>query len=72
MIIVEHPYDGHENLIRHYSDKNKRIEQIETGSRYDEAVDVFPCRYTYIETDEPIPSEPEEQEVEENGEENLH
>lgn len=41
-----------------------RIRQIETGSIYDEAIDVIPCMYTYEETDEPLPQpnpEPEQQ-----------
>lgn len=41
------------NLIRHYSDENFKIKQIETGIIYDEAIDVMPCRYTYEETDIP-------------------
>ena len=41
------------NLIRHYSDDNFKIKQIETGIIYDEAIDVIPCRYTYEETDIP-------------------
>lgn len=41
--------------IRHYSDQNLKIRQIETGIIYDEAVDVVPCRYTYEETNEPLP-----------------
>lgn len=36
--------------IRHYSDANMKIEQIETGILYDDAVDVLPCAYTYVET----------------------
>ena len=43
-----------ETQIRHYSDENFKIRQIETGILYDEAVDVVPCRYTYEESDEPI------------------
>lgn len=43
-----------EMCIRHYSDKNFKIRQIETGIVYDDAVDVIPCAYTYEETDEPI------------------
>lgn len=43
-----------ETLVRHYSDKGMKIKQEETGSVYDEAVDVIPCRYTYTETDIPI------------------
>lgn len=31
------------------------IRQIETGEIYYDAVDVLPCRYTYEETDQPIP-----------------
>lgn len=40
--------------IKHYSDENLKIRQIETGIVYDDAVDVLPCNYTYEETDEPI------------------
>lgn len=43
-----------ENLICHYSDANKYILQNETGSKYDKAIDVYPCKYTYTETDEDI------------------
>ena len=31
-----------------------KIRQIETGIVYDDAVDIYPCPYTYEETDEPI------------------
>ena len=57
MIITDYPYEGNENLIRQYSDLNVRIRQVETGAIYDEAIDVYPCRYTYVETDEPIEEE---------------
>ena len=45
--------------IRHYSDENLKIRQIETGRIYDDAVDRYPCKYTYEETD--IPIEPPEE-----------
>lgn len=48
--------------IRHYSDQNFKIRQVETGRIYDDAVDRYPCKWTYEETDEPI--EPEEGETE--------
>lgn len=48
------------NRIRHYSDNGFRILQNETGIVYDDAVDVLPCKYTYTETNEPIPVETEE------------
>lgn len=58
-MVVEEILD--ERLVRHYSDANMMIRQIETGLEYEEAVDLIPCRYTYEETD--IPIEPEEPET---------
>lgn len=52
MIITELLKDG--KLIRHYSDMDMKLIQVETGMVYDEAIDIVPCRYTYEETDEPI------------------
>lgn len=40
--------------IKHYSNQDMMICQIETDILYEEAVDYVPCRYTYEETDEPI------------------
>lgn len=69
MLIEQHPFideEGveHENLVKHYSDAGFYILQNETGVKYSEAVDVYPCRYTYTETNEPIdgqtPPEPPE------------
>ena len=45
--------------VRHYSDENLKIRQIETGRIYDDAVDRYPCKWTYEETD--IPIEPVEE-----------
>lgn len=45
---------------RTYSDEDLRIRQIETGIIYDDAVDVIPNKYTYEETNEPIPEPAEE------------
>ncbi len=42
------------NLVRHYSDLNMKIRQVETNSIYNEAIDIVPCPYTYVETEEPI------------------
>ena len=50
-ILVE---DG--TRIKHYSDQNMIIRQVETNILYEEAVDYIPCKYTYEETDEPIVS----------------
>lgn len=55
MIKTEYLNDG--KLIRHYSDKNVLLLQVETGIKYSDPVDAVPCRYTYEETDEPIENE---------------
>lgn len=64
-----HPYEGHSDWILHYAEdqngKRYYILQVETGIEYDEAVDLYPCRYTYKATNKPI--EPEEQGEEENA-----
>ena len=52
-------------LIRHYSDENMMIKQVETNILYVDAVDWVPCPYTYEETDIPIEIE-EENLMEEN------
>lgn len=44
-----------EKLVKHYSDGGFYIRQVETGIKYASAVDVVPCKYTYEETDEPVP-----------------
>jgi hypothetical protein len=48
-------------LYKTYSDNNKMIIQVETGIEYSEAIDVYPIRYTYIETENDIQSEEQEQ-----------
>lgn len=59
MSVIEiYPYvDKHgvenEKLVQHKSDDGKRIIQLETGRIYDEAIDLYPCRYTYAEVIEP-------------------
>lgn len=39
---------------RHYSDNNKIIIQVETNNEYSDAIDILPCKYTYIEGDKDI------------------
>ena len=52
MILTEYLND--ETLIRHYSDSGYVLIQVETGAKYSDPVDIVPCPYTYIETDELI------------------
>lgn len=54
MIKQEESIIGGNKFIHTYSDKQMYILQVETGSKYDEAYDVIPCRYTYEETEELI------------------
>ena len=51
------------NLYKTYSDANMMIRQDQTGTLYEEAIDIENRGYTYTETDTPIPSEeiPDEQ-----------
>lgn len=67
-VIENYPYVDeqrveHENLVQHKSDEGKQIIQLETGRIYDDAIDSYPCRYTYAEI-----IQPEEKEIEENVE----
>lgn len=59
MLIEEYPYAERDNLIRHYSDAGMMIRQAETGYEYGEAIDRYPCKYTYEETDTPIETDEE-------------
>jgi hypothetical protein len=62
MIQVEYLKDG--TLIKHYSDKGFLLLQQETGIKYTDPIDVVPCRYTYIETNErPEPEVEDDEEV---------
>lgn len=54
-MIIAQEIDG--VVVRHYSDANVMIRQIETGTLWPDAIDVIPCRYTYEETDISIPDE---------------
>lgn len=46
-----------ENRVRRYSDLNVKIKQVETGILYEDAVDIIPRPYTYVETAQPIDDE---------------
>lgn len=50
-------------LFRTYSDEGMYIVQVETNTKYTEAIDVENAPFTYIETNEPI-EESEEETVE--------
>ena len=43
-----------DTLVKHYSDKGVMLRQKETGILYSDPVDIFPCPYTYEETEELI------------------
>jgi len=59
MLLTEYPHNGRIDRIRHYSDSGLKIRQNETGVEYDEAVDIYPCKYTYEETNNPVVPEEE-------------
>ena len=47
-----------EGLVKHFATdekgKNYYIKQLETGTFYESAIDVYPCQYTYEVTDIPV------------------
>lgn len=57
MIKSEYLNDG--TLIRQWSDAGVMLLQVETGAMYSDPVDLVPCRYTYVETEEPVDGEEE-------------
>ena len=65
-------YDGEvfNHLEKHYAEDANgvryKIKQVETGIIYDEAVDIYPCKYTYEATNEPVEVDENEQLAKEN------
>ena len=55
MLIEETIVIDNRELLRHYSDNNKFIIQVDTGIKYAEAVDILNTTHTYRESDESIP-----------------
>jgi hypothetical protein len=58
-IITQYPYIDetgaeHDNLVKTYSDAGKTILQVETNCEYDEAIDIYPSKYTYQETEHDV------------------
>lgn len=58
-------------LIKHYSDLSVMLKQEETGMLYSDPVDIYPCPFTYTETDIPVESEIEEEQDTEQNEKAL-
>lgn len=52
-----------DGLIIHYAEDENGVKyyiiQNETGIKYESAVDVYPCRYTYSTTSEVVPTREE-------------
>ena len=47
-------------IYRTWSDANLMLIQVPTGIKYVDALDPENTKYTYVESDEPIPEQPEE------------
>lgn len=65
-LMVEYPFvnlkgDLNDNLIKHYAkdDEGKLyyIKQVQTGVIFEQAVDIYPCSYSYEATNIPITEE---------------
>lgn len=66
MIKEQYPYIDdfgveHDDLVKHWTTNDKKIMlQVETGDLYEEAIDAYPCRFTYEEVDKPVEENEEE------------
>lgn len=49
-MIIQEQLEGR-NLIKTYSNVGLPILQVETGAIYEEAIDVMPCAFTYVEAE---------------------
>ena len=62
-VYEEYPFEGNAGLVRHFCQDENGVpylmEQVETGEKYQEAIDIYPCKYTYIATDIKDVEEPE-------------
>ena len=54
MIKYEFLTINNKDFVKTFSDEGKYIQQVETGIKYSEAIDILPSKYTYVETNEPI------------------
>lgn len=54
-------HENYKNLVKTYSDKSNYIKKSGKNGKYKVAYDVKPLKYVYIETDEKINKESEEE-----------
>lgn len=57
--MIQTEYLNDNTLVRHYSEAGYLLLQVETGARYSDPIDIVPCPYTYIETDELVEEDEE-------------
>ena len=61
--MIKTEYLNDNKLVKHYSSEGYLLLQKETGAKYSEPIDINPCPYTYIETNEYPDSETDEEEI---------
>lgn len=66
MITQEQIEINGKEFLHTYSD-TYMLKQVETGVLYIEALDLIPCQYTYVESEELLPVEEPIEGVEQNG-----
>ena len=54
MIVQENIVINKLKFVRHFSDSGMFIRKAGTDEIYEEAIDLLPCNFEYIETDEKI------------------
>ena len=63
MIKQENININQKEFVKTYSD-TYYIKQLQTGVIYAEAIDIYPCSFSYEETDELLPSQEEQETTE--------
>lgn len=62
-IVTEYPYNNNYTLVKTYAidelGNYYKIQQVQTGIIFDEAIDAFPPKYNYVATEEKILTEEE-------------
>lgn len=51
-------------LVHAFSDERRYIRKVGTTEVYEDAIDIYPSAYQYVETEEYIPEEPAEERAE--------
>lgn len=62
-IVTEYPYNNNYTLVKTYAidelGSHYKIQQVQTGAIFEEAIDQYPPKYSYVATEEKVLAEEE-------------